>query len=135
MKPCLKHEAGLFFTAALMSGATLEEIEERAKTVQKASGAATAWFRRHVAACCAQMRRSRTQHAEDAALHAARLSEMPLIDGCRAERGRFGAKNKNAWRVWLPDGEHVLVYMNGRAGLTAEQAVAEALDTRASAHQ
>lgn len=135
MKPCLKHEAGHFFTAALISGATLEEIEGRAKKVQESSRAATAWFRRHVAAYCAQMRRSRAHQAEAAALHAARLSGMPLVDGCRAERGRFGANNKNAWRVWLPDGEHVLVYMNGRAGLTAEQAVSEALATRASAHR
>lgn len=126
-KSISQFRAEQYVTNGLMAGLSYDQIETGAATVQFSTGGATLWFRKHVSGFCAQERQRSADRAVRAEAHQARLNTMIEVDGCRLEKGRFGSKNKTAWRVWLKTGGHVLVYLNGRVDLTPEQALAEAL--------
>lgn len=129
MKSTAHLYAERFVTEGLMAGLSLDVIEAGSKDVSLASGGCTRWFRYHVAAFCTQKRHADQLAQERLLAHKDRLATLLEIDGFRLEKGRFGAKNRKAWRVWNPDGGHALVYLHGRE-LTPEQALAEAMQTK-----
>lgn len=129
VKSVSQFRAEQFVTRGLMSGMSLDEIAAGAGSVTLAGGSKR-WFMVHVTGFCAQESNRRILLRESTIRHNERLAGLVEIDGHRLEKGRFGAKDKSAWRVWLKAGGHLLVCLNGRAGMTPEEALREALSVR-----